>query len=607
MQLSTSQSSSETNLAALLLGGICPASQAGGMTSTATAPGGLDFSQLLPEAGAEPPVAPQAQPGAGTALFVSGAVPSLPVLTASLTVATDVSLPNGVSSPLPAEEASEPVPAAIDGQRPVVTPRQQGKSRASAADVLPSESSKPMRKAATSGSDRPVAISPEGAPPFTPVPAPSELLSFEFEPTEASGPELSECNVDEASQFPLGSKFTGQHMAGFSARTISEPVAKNTPSPASFRFAAPVATDVPEMESQETDVSLETKAPVTGMPLQDAAGIPVSAPAARPEFALPLPRFSFRPELSPRAESSAARVGEMPPTMSDPVENTAETGVTFPPEMMPRQEIPSAAAAMPATTAISRVSTSAGETANIAVRLEKDPAEKSGTVSGSGKSFLNASGKRVTSYPTNLGIGVAETASTMSAALLSPRASSPTAVADVPVAIGVESGKSIPDFAAPAEVVASTAQRAVEEVLQVAERVLSRDQSSVNIQFSIGGQDLTVRVEMRANEVHAIFRTDSAELRAALSQEWQNVTNQGGDRSLRMAPPVFASADSNAFSSSSGDTASQQRDSGAQRTGHEFAPAMSARTASSSSAASAPLAPAPRVWNRNSLHLHTLA
>ena len=61
----------------------------------------------------------------------------------------------------------------------------------------------------------------------------------------------------------------------------------------------------------------------------------------------------------------------------------------------------------------------------------------------------------------------------------------------------------------------------------------------VNLGFKIGGENLSVRVEMHGNEVHTQFSTDSSELRVALSGEWQGFNPGSGSRDLKFADPVF--------------------------------------------------------------------
>jgi hypothetical protein len=89
----------------------------------------------------------------------------------------------------------------------------------------------------------------------------------------------------------------------------------------------------------------------------------------------------------------------------------------------------------------------------------------------------------------------------------------------------------------------------------------AREQKAVNLAFSIGDADLSVRVELHDGEVRTTFRTDSPELRTALSHEWQAVTaTAAGDRSFRVAPALFAASENAAFNAFAGDTSSRQRD-----------------------------------------------
>ena len=111
-----------------------------------------------------------------------------------------------------------------------------------------------------------------------------------------------------------------------------------------------------------------------------------------------------------------------------------------------------------------------------------------------------------------------------------------------------------------------SAYHAVEAVLTAADRVSSGGRQSVNLRFSVGGVDLDVRVEMRADQVHATFRTDSPELRSALANEWHSVNAAGnGESSLRLAAPIFTSNanlsnSSNTSPFAGGDGSSRQRD-----------------------------------------------
>lgn len=94
------------------------------------------------------------------------------------------------------------------------------------------------------------------------------------------------------------------------------------------------------------------------------------------------------------------------------------------------------------------------------------------------------------------------------------------------------------DSATPAPVLA---HRAVETIMNVveAQRNGSANASSVNLHFKFGGDDLAVRVQMRGGEVLTQFLTDSAELRSAISSEWQIMAGQGGAAGLRLLEPTI--------------------------------------------------------------------
>jgi hypothetical protein len=122
----------------------------------------------------------------------------------------------------------------------------------------------------------------------------------------------------------------------------------------------------------------------------------------------------------------------------------------------------------------------------------------------------------------------------------------------------------------------SSAHTAVESILSLAENLAMVDHQSVNLRFSIGENDLRVRVGYSGDEVRTTFVTESPELRAALLQEWQSLASSASDRaSARFAEPVFSSAGRGEFgtSNSSFDSASQQQREPAARRDPPAAPA----------------------------------
>lgn len=182
------------------------------------------------------------------------------------------------------------------------------------------------------------------------------------------------------------------------------------------------------------------------------------------------------------------------------------------------------------------------------------------------KSFLGNEEEGVVKRGRSLGTDSAKTANAMPATSLHSPLTHPNshyAVTSVAAA-----GPLLSDVTPLAETADrfSTAHEAVEVVLHAVEHVASREQKSVQLKFAVAGEELAVRVEMRADEVRTTFRTDSAELRAALEHEWQQVagTSTATDRSIRVSPAVFAAA-GQSTNASAGDTSSRDRRTGTPR------------------------------------------
>jgi hypothetical protein len=237
-------------------------------------------------------------------------------------------------------------------------------------------------------------------------------------------------------------------------------------------------------------------------------------------------------------------------------------------------------------------------------------AQKTGGTA-SDKTFLSASPKRVVTRGTTLGTDVANSEAVMPNAPFSNR---PSFVAplertfDAPVATTSSASASTPSTEPTA-----VAHRAVDAVLTAVERFTAGDRHSVQMQFSVGGTDLSVRVELRGAEVRTTFRTDSPELRNALAHEWQAATADSADRSVRIAPPVFSSNNNQGFSAFSGDTASQQQRDARARQGEagDLFSTVAARSRSTnafgSSVGEVAAATARAFAPATSLHLSTLA
>jgi hypothetical protein len=231
------------------------------------------------------------------------------------------------------------------------------------------------------------------------------------------------------------------------------------------------------------------------------------------------------------------------------------------------------------------------------------------------KNFVATEGERLTTRPKTVGTSIAKPAATMPsrfsftpqphpafeyapAAAVSALEDRATFVAEAPAPTAT---------AAPQEV--ASAHQAVEAVLRAVDHVATREQHSVNLHFSVGETDLKVRVELRADEVRTTFSTDSAELRSALSHEWQAVAHAEAGGSVRIAPATFTSDHS--ASNLSGDASSRDRQQQqAQRGQNEFAQGRAnfGRSASPAGSDVRPeVRPAPRFVHAGSRHLSTLA
>jgi hypothetical protein len=230
------------------------------------------------------------------------------------------------------------------------------------------------------------------------------------------------------------------------------------------------------------------------------------------------------------------------------------------------------------------------------------------------KSFVSDVKEEVAGTSTAFGTSVAKAVATMFGTTLQ---SSPAhATPDFAVA-GLRSAEGLNDVAATVAPAAETpdsvrsAHEAVEVVLHAVEHVASQEQTSVNLKFTVGDSQLSVRVELHANEVRATFRTESEELRSALAQEWQSAASGplGSDRPTRVVPAFVAAADQSAFNATAGDSSSRQQHSGAQRSEAEAAVAVSRRRDPAARAAtSAPVSSGVYPASSHTSHrLHTLA
>ena len=93
------------------------------------------------------------------------------------------------------------------------------------------------------------------------------------------------------------------------------------------------------------------------------------------------------------------------------------------------------------------------------------------------------------------------------------------------------------------ETPATAASRLVERVVAAAERLEARPAEPVWVRLDLAGEHrVDVKVALRDGRVFADFRTDSDELRAALSQAWDGFVRGREAAGSRWAEPVFAAA-----------------------------------------------------------------
>jgi hypothetical protein len=146
------------------------------------------------------------------------------------------------------------------------------------------------------------------------------------------------------------------------------------------------------------------------------------------------------------------------------------------------------------------------------------------------------------------GISVAKTETTMPVAPIeearSARHAEPFSVlpyrVDFQVVVPPAERITVPAAAPAAQ---NLAERAVETVTNLVDTQFSaslQKSGSVHLQLRFGGEDLSVRVEIKDGAVQTDFRTDSAELRTALAREWQVVAAQSPEQMRRYLEPVFS-------------------------------------------------------------------
>ena len=226
------------------------------------------------------------------------------------------------------------------------------------------------------------------------------------------------------------------------------------------------------------------------------------------------------------------------------------------------------------------------------------------------KTFLSVQGKEVADVEVSLGTAVANPQSAMFS--LTNGTQSPTVSDQLVGVVSVKSEvRATAEQTALPEQTVSSAQEAVDTVLDAADRMQSRDQRSVNLDFTVGDAKLAVRVELQGGEVRTTFRTESPELRVALAHEWEAVAGGNEERAFRLAPPTITGTDTPGRQDSFSDASSRQQERQQERESREALnvrdPAAENRARSGTPSSTMPAPRAPQFPSGTAQHLHHFA
>jgi len=238
------------------------------------------------------------------------------------------------------------------------------------------------------------------------------------------------------------------------------------------------------------------------------------------------------------------------------------------------------------------------------------PGEISRSEKPEDKTFLSTQGKEVADVDASFGTAVANPQSAM---VSFSNGTQPYTTSDQSggvVSAMSAARESTEQTALPSEAV-SSAQEAVDTVLDATDRMQSRDQRSVNLDFTVGDAKLAVRVELQGGEVRTTFRTESPELRVALAHEWEAVAGGNEERAFRLAPPTITGTDTPARQDSFGDASSRQQERQQERESREALnvrdPAADGRARAGTTATATPAPRAPQFPSGTAQHLHHFA
>lgn len=274
------------------------------------------------------------------------------------------------------------------------------------------------------------------------------------------------------------------------------------------------------------------------------------------------------PSLEKRAGSTAAVPTELPP--SGKAESVATAYRNSGDDVAGLEAGRAAKRESAPSTGTGVANASAGRAANLAVVYGENPNRVVADARGTARSFLIAGPEEVAINDSMLGTHDAKLTPAMFANAVS-RQPSPDFGGPMSSIRGLDlAGEQ--QRAAAALLPTTNVQHSVNAVLEAVERFAAGGTQGVNLQFTVAGAQLAIRVELRGGEVHATFRTDSSELRLALAQEWQTASGSESGRPLRAIDPVFAPAKSGGLGATSDESSPQFRHESDPRQSGDSAP-----------------------------------
>ncbi len=639
MLLSTSTLSTESCLLGFLPAPAVPRSPS--VLDAVVEPEPLNFSDLLPDAavpvlqvsalptGFGPEPAPVATPITDARAFPPAPFPEGAVATVDADPADSVSVPvppirvaQVSDAPVPLVKTS-PVSRSATLKEPTAAP-------AEITEELPAEESETLplpRLPRRAGVD--VDVGPESSPteplvsPATPInvaPTFSDRTPADSNASEEDvSPEVPVARARVSRFTPVNSELPSPVPVAAPAVALTVPSA--TPGVVPDAEVAPreLSRPIEQGSARESRLPVEPQsAPVAARPTETRAVAPVPPPEQPSEvFKISNAPEDAAPISSPRLAAPSPLESPRAPATISPAEQVVPGPVARSPLVAP------APAPVSAPTPLS-VDVQSVLISPQAKSADVGPREISPTrVVGSPRipKFLTPVKEGLSEVAPEVGTAVAKSSSVMASSSLATPANSAeipsrdyvAGVASVEApAVQTPTTHATPARGLIAPETLTAAHRAVDAVLASTERFTPSTQSVANLKLAVGDSELLVRVEVRAGEVHATFRTDSPELRAALSHEWRAAALQSTEQPLRMAVPVFASAERSFGDSGAGSSheqPAQHREQPASPSPEFLLPGSSRGKAASSFRGGDATATTPplRALPFNTQHLHAFA